>query len=200
MLTPPSPSLSSGSREEPTLRMTIFNVLGQGNIYVLDHYPEDWTGNRISRVMAKLVVNMPYRRLPSGLDREHMSRATHTMSIVRRRGGRRGKGGRGSGDLGWNEGWEARRRAGSIRQAPKRAGYASVRRGAGAQPSLAPTCLRKAGEKGRAKQKKGGPLEACSTRPRLGAAPLRTNVSERNVRAMHNKAMQKQCGGTEEKE
>ena len=56
--------------------MTIFNVLGQGNIciciyiYVLDHYPEDWTGNRISRVMAKLAVNMPYRRLPSGLDRE----------------------------------------------------------------------------------------------------------------------------------
>ena len=162
--------------------------------------PKTGQGTGISRVMAKLVVNMPYRRLPSGLDREHMSRATHTMSIVRRRGGRRGKGGRGSGDLGWNEGWEARRRAGSIRQAPKRAGYASVRRGAGAQPSLAPTCLRKAGEKGRAKQKKSGPLEACSTRPRLGAAPLRTNVSERNVRAMHNKAMQKQCGDTEEKE
>ena len=162
--------------------------------------PKTGQGTGISRVMAKLVVNMPYRRLPSGLDREHMSRATHTMSIVRRRGGRRGKGGRGSGDLGWNEGWEARRRAGSIRQAPKRAGYASVRRGAGAQPSLAPTCLRKAGEKGKAKQKQSGPLEACSTRPRLGAAPLRTNVSERNVRAMHNKAMLKQCGGTEEKE
>ena len=91
------------------------------------------------------------------------------------------------------EGW--------INQASTQKGWIRKCKTGGRSPAVTCTNLpEESGGEGQGKTKKGGPLEACSTRPRLGAAPLRTNVSERNVRAMHNKAMLKQCGGTEEKE